>query len=126
MRYLCLSIAAMLCFLSLPQQAKASPLLGLWTENGGPGAARMAPCSDAPQRLCATGYDGLPNGTIGRKGAVVLRDLKPDGQKRWRGTYLDGGRTLPATVKLVANGKVTMRVCLVVLCQTVTYTRVGE
>jgi uncharacterized protein (DUF2147 family) len=126
MKNVCLCVIAMLFVVALPQQAKASPLLGLWTENGGPGAARIAPCSGAPQLLCATGYDRRPDGSVGRKGAVVLRDLKPVGKNRWRGTYLDGNRKLPATVTITANGKVTMRVCLLVLCQTASYTRIGD
>jgi uncharacterized protein (DUF2147 family) len=119
-------ILGMICLLSPLNPVHASPLLGIWIEDNGPGAARIAPCTEAPQRLCATGYDRLPNGKIGRKGAVVLRDLQPDGKNRWRGTYLDGDRKLPATVRLVANGKVTMRVCLLVLCQTATYARIGD
>jgi uncharacterized protein (DUF2147 family) len=126
MKYLCLCILAMIWTLSPLDAARASPLLGMWTENGGPGAARIAACGSATEPLCATGYDRLPDGSVGRKRAIVLRDLKPDGKNRWRGTYLDGNRKLPATVKLVAKGKVSMRVCLLILCQTVTYTRIGD
>jgi uncharacterized protein (DUF2147 family) len=76
--------------------------------------------------LCATGYDRNADGSVGRKRGIVLRDLKADGKNRWRGTYLDGSRKLPATVTLTANGKVTMRVCLLMFCQSVTYTRIGN
>ncbi|MCL9998934.1 MAG: hypothetical protein NBV68_06100 [Erythrobacter sp.] len=126
MKKLCLyPLAALLGTVPL-QPAQASGLLGMWTENGGPGAARIAPCGAAADQLCATGYDRNPDGSVGRKRAVVLRDLKPDGKNRWRGTYLDGSRKLPATVTLVAKGKVSMRVCLLILCQTVSYTRIGD
>lgn len=126
MRYLCLCILALIWTLLPLHAAQASPLLGLWTENGGPGAARIAPCGAAPILLCATGYDRLPDGKVGRKREVVLRDLKPDGKNRWRGFYLDGNRKLPAKVKLVAKGKVTMRVCVFVICQTASYSRIDD
>ncbi len=120
-----LSFALFFAFSPL-HAAQESPLLGMWTENGGPGAARIGPCSAAPTLLCATGYDRNADGSVGRKRGIVLRDLKADGKNRWRGTYLDGSRKLPATVTLTANGKVTMRVCLLMFCQSVTYTRIGN
>lgn len=126
MRRLATYLCAIVLAFHAGGEASASPLLGLWTEDGGPGAARIAPCATAPQRLCATGYDRLPDGSVGRQRAVVLRDLKADGQKRWRGTYLDGTRKLPAVVSLVAPGAVTMRVCLLVFCQTAKYKRIAD
>lgn len=126
MSRLCLCILAALLVLFPSEPASASPLRGMWTEVDGPGAARIAACTTPSNRLCATGYERRTNGSIGRAVGLVLVDLREDGPRRWRGTYLDGNRRLPATVRLVSPTMVTMRVCLLVLCQTVSYRRTSE
>lgn len=101
-----------------------SPLLGTWTEINGPGAARIEPCKQTAGRLCATGLARRPNGQPGRVDAgIVLSDLALDGPNRWRGTYHDGKRLLPATVRLVSPRVVEMKVCILMFCQTARYAR---
>jgi len=101
-----------------------SPLLGTWTEINGPGAARIEPCRTTPDRLCATGLARRPNGQPGQtETGLVLSDVTLDGPNRWRGTYHDGKRLLPATLRLMSPRVVEMKVCILMFCQTAQYAR---
>lgn len=104
--------------------ATHSPLLGVWTEINGPGAARIEPCKKSSGRLCATGLARRPNGLPGRvDDGLVLSNLALEGPNRWRGSYHDGKRLLPATLRLVTPRIVEMKVCIFLLCQTAKYAR---
>jgi len=104
--------------------ANHSPLLGIWTEINGPGAARIELCKQTAGRLCATGLARSKDGQPGRVDAgIVLSDLALDGPNRWRGTYHDGKRLLPATVRLVSPRVVEMKVCILLFCQSARYAR---
>ncbi|MBY0285187.1 MAG: DUF2147 domain-containing protein [Sphingomonas sp.] len=101
-----------------------SPLLGTWTEIDGPGAARIEPCSKTPGRLCATGLARRAKGQPGQvETGLVLSDVTLDGPNRWRGTYHDGKRQLPATLRLMSPRVVEMKVCILMFCQTARYAR---
>jgi uncharacterized protein (DUF2147 family) len=102
--------------------APASPLVGVWVEVNGPGMARIAPCSAAPDRLCVTGLSRKAGGVTVEIG-LVMTDIRATGSNRWRGTYLDGKRTLPATLRIVGERRVELKVCLLFLCQTASYER---
>ncbi|MBY0520311.1 MAG: hypothetical protein K2P79_07795 [Sphingomonas sp.] len=104
--------------------ANASPLIGIWTEINGPGAARIEPCGQKPGKLCATGLARRGNGNQGRvDSGIVLSDLIADGPNRWRGSYHDGKRLLPATLRLMSPRVVEMKVCVMVFCRTARYGR---
>jgi uncharacterized protein (DUF2147 family) len=100
----------------------SSPLLGVWIEMNGPGVARIDHCPDNPGRLCAVGLARGADGSHEPTGPV-LEGIRPDGANRWRATYLDGGRRFPATLRLTGEHRVEMRVCILVLCERVTFTR---
>jgi len=101
-----------------------SPLLGTWTEIDGPGAARIVPCTQHTQELCAIGLARRANGESGRaETGIVLSDLTPIGSNRWRGLYHDGGRRLPATLRLMSPRVVEMKVCILLFCQSAHYGR---
>lgn len=102
--------------------AKVSPLAGTWSEVKGPGLARIGPCPDAPTLLCAMGLDRRAPGRP--ETGLVLTGIRPSGPAKWRGTYHDGSRRLPATIRFSGPQQVEMKVCLVVICQTATYARV--
>lgn len=103
-----------------------SPLLGTWTEINGPGAARIEPCRTTPGRLCATGLARRANGQPGQvETGLVLSDVTLEGPNRWRGTYHDGKRLLPATLRLMSPRVVEMKVCILMFCQTAQYARVA-
>lgn len=117
-------LIALLVFFAVNAQAGTiSPLIGTWNEVNGPGMARINSCAVAKSTLCATGLGRNASGQIVDTG-LVLTDVRPDGVNRWRGTYHEGKRKLPATLRLVSPQQVTMKVCLLVICQTATYARV--
>jgi uncharacterized protein (DUF2147 family) len=104
--------------------AASSPLLGVWTEIDGPGAARIVPCAQRTGQLCAIGLAPQANGRPERaESGIVLSDLTPIGGNRWRGTYHDGGRRLPATLRLMSPRVVEMKVCILLFCQSARYRR---
>jgi uncharacterized protein (DUF2147 family) len=101
-----------------------APLLGVWIEVNGPGAARIEPCKGMPERLCAVGLARRTNGQAGlADDGIVLSDLKLDGPNSWRGRYHDGKRLLPATVRFMSPQVVEMKVCVFVICQSARYAR---
>jgi uncharacterized protein (DUF2147 family) len=102
--------------------APVSPLLGVWAEVNGPGMARLAPCPRSAELVCATGLSRNSAGKVTEKG-LVLTDVRLEGANRWRGTYHDGSRKLPATLRMAGPNQVQMKVCLLVICQTATYAR---
>lgn len=99
----------------------ASPLVGVWIEVDGPGKARIAPCADAADRLCAIGLAQRAGTTV--ETGLVLSNIREAGISRWQGTYHDNKRHLPATLRLLDQRRVEMKVCVFILCQTATYTR---
>jgi uncharacterized protein (DUF2147 family) len=102
--------------------ATPSPLVGTWTEVGGPGMARIAPCTGTPGMLCAMGLARKKSGGLAETG-IVLSEVRPDGANRWRGTYHNGKQKLPATLNQTRAGEVSMKVCMLMLCQTAIYRR---
>jgi len=103
--------------------AAPSPLVGTWTEIGGPGMARIESCKTADGALCAVGLSRNKVGKIVETG-LVLSDVRPDGTDRWKGTYHHGKQKLPATLSLIDQRQVKMRVCMLMLCQTAVYARI--
>lgn len=113
--------AALTAVAPMPER---SPLVGVWIEVNGPGAARIEPCRQLQDRLCAIGMAPRSNGQTGMvDDGIVLSDLKLDGVNRWRGSYHDGNRLLPATVRFMSPQVVEMKVCVFVICQSVRYAR---
>lgn len=102
--------------------APQSPLSGVWVEVNGPGKARIGPCPQTPDRLCAFGLDRSVADRPVETG-LVMSDVRPSGTGRWKGSYHDGTRRLPATLQLVSAREVRMKVCLLMLCQSATYVR---
>ncbi len=103
--------------------AAPSPLAGTWTEIDGPGAARIAPCADTPNLLCAIGLDRRRGSRERVDGAVVLSQITPAGANRWRGRYHDGGQRYGATLRLLDAATVEMKVCILFVCQSARYAR---
>jgi len=105
-------------------QTALSPLLGVWTEIDGPGAARIVPCAQSTGQLCAIGLARRANGQPGRvDSGIVLSGLTPLGGNRWRGIYHDGSRRMPATLRLMSPRVVEMKVCILLFCQSARYGR---
>lgn len=107
-----------------PVAQALSPLIGTWTEINGPGAARIAACAKAPDRFCAVGLARRTSDGAARvETGTVLSDVAVTGLNQWRGTYHDGKRLLPATLRMIDRDVVEMKVCIFVLCQSARYRR---
>jgi uncharacterized protein (DUF2147 family) len=119
-------IISILALATAASAAAPSPLDGVWSEINGPGAARIAPCSRQGQAMCATALRRAAGGApVASDGHLVLRSVVPDGNNRWKGTYIDGSRALPATLRFAARDVVEMKVCILFICQSARYRRVG-
>jgi uncharacterized protein (DUF2147 family) len=117
-----LFVLLLVCAFKSHAAGPVSPLVGTWTEVDGPGIARIGPCPGTPAMLCATGLARKKAGGMAETG-IVLSEVRPDGANRWRGTYHNGKQKLPATLSMARPGEVSMRVCILVLCQTAVYKR---
>lgn len=107
------------------EAATPSPLVGTWTEIDGPGAARIAPCATAPERLCAIGLERRAGSTDRVEGGIVLSDIAVSGTNAWRGRYHDGRRRYAASLRLLGPATVEMKVCVLFICQSARYGRSG-
>lgn len=115
-------LLAVAFFVGQATAAPSSPLIGLWLEVGGTGAARIEPCANNRKQLCAMGLSRR-SGAAPIETGIALSAIQPSGENRWRGAYHDGTRKLPATLRMANANRVEMKVCILVLCQTATYTR---
>ncbi len=104
-----------------------SPLVGTWASPGDLSAARIGPCVRDSGELCAVVVrETVAKGELPTLGQVILHGLRPDGPGRWKGVYIMGRQTLPATVRLRRPGVAEMTVCRWPLCRTVAYRRVDS
>lgn len=115
-------LLAIAFFFGKATAAPSSPLIGLWLEVDGPGIARIEPCANNRKQLCAMGLSRR-SGAVAIETGIALSAIQPTGENRWRGSYHDGKRKLPATLRMANANRVEMKVCILVLCQTATYTR---
>lgn len=119
-------IISIIALATAASAATPSPLDGVWSEIDGPGAARIAPCPNQPLAMCATALrKKAGSAPVASDGHVVLKAVVPDGTNRWKGTYMDGTRALPATLRFAARDVVEMKVCILFICQSARYRRVA-
>jgi uncharacterized protein (DUF2147 family) len=119
-------IISILALAAAASATSPSPLDGVWSEIDGPGAARIAPCPNQSQTMCAFALrKKAGSAPVASDGHAVLKAVVPDGNNRWKGTYIDGSRALPATLRFAARDVVEMKVCILFICQSARYRRVG-
>jgi len=103
---------------------EAADVRGLWRSADGSAKVRIAPCADAPVRLCAVVIADKPEpGERSAVGVVGMSDIVADGPKRWKGQYQNGDQRLPATLRMRAPDRIDMRVCVGLFCSTEQYVR---
>lgn len=116
------SLAALALAVALPASA-ASPIAGRWLTADGGAVVAIAPCGAT---LCGRIVQVLKtdNPDRARKaiGVAVLTGLTPDGDG-WKGQLLNPktGKTYNARVTR-DGGKLNVRGCVSVICQTVVWT----
>jgi uncharacterized protein (DUF2147 family) len=107
--------------------AEDAGILGRWSPMDGSAIINVAPCATQAARLCAVvEQETLAPGEQSLRGQVVVRDLAPSGNGRWRGRYVESGVDYGATVRLVSARLVEFRICVApFLCETERYQRAG-
>lgn len=127
-----------------PVQAKSASPAGNWVTEGGWATVRVEPCPGRVDQLCG-GIISLkqPNDLRGRPkrdtanvdpklrgrpivGMPFITDFRAAGPNRWTGgrIYNPGdGKTYASNLSLNANGTLRVRGCVLVICQSQTWTR---
>jgi hypothetical protein len=118
------------CMLAAPAAGQTTgptpALAGLWSPRDASSVIEVAPCAANAGRLCAVVVrERIAPGEPSLAGQVVVRDLAPARNGRWRGRYVEDGADYAATVRLVSADEAEFHVCAApLLCQTERYRRV--
>jgi uncharacterized protein (DUF2147 family) len=94
--------------------------VGLWAAKDGSVSVQIAPC-EAKDAYCGTvTKEKLEAGAQSQMGKTVIKDLKFDRKKGWRGIFLaDDGGTYKATAKFRGATEVAFKICaFAFLCDT--------
>jgi uncharacterized protein (DUF2147 family) len=106
--------------------AEDASILGRWAPMDGSAVIAVAPCARQAGLCAVVEQEMLAVGEQSLLGQVVVRDLVPAGQGRWRGRYVESGVNYGASVRLVSTRVIEFRVCVApLLCQTERYQRAG-
>ena len=124
----------------------ADPAEGEWLVQGGDARVRIAPCPARADRLCGvvvwlkaprdeTGqpkHDAHnPDAALRSRpiiGLQLIRDFNAAGDGRWEGGKIydpKTGRTYAAKLRVAADGTLKVDGCVMMFCQTQTWTRVS-
>ena len=129
-----LSLVAVAVVLAIPA-VTAARITGTWRNPAGTVEVGMAPCGP---RLCGTvvwasdrAKDDAANGGTDRLvGTQLFRGLVADGPGRWSGTVFvpDLGQTVQGSLAQVGSDALEVSGCVIpgLVCQTQTWTRVGD
>jgi len=139
-------ILAAAAALAATQARAADPAEGDWLVQDGEAKVRISPCQGRTDRLCGaivwlksprdeTGQPkhDVKNPEPGMRirpilGLPLIRDFRASGPGRWEGgTVYDpkSGRTYEGKLQVAADGKLKLAGCVMVFCETQTWTRAG-
>jgi uncharacterized protein (DUF2147 family) len=125
-------IAAMLLMAFQAGTATAADIRGEWVNKGPTAIIRIAEC---PTGLCGTVIwsapkakrDAARGGTAELDGTVVMFDVVPASERRWRGRLFlpDQNRTVRATIELRGANQLRVKGCELggLLCRSQGWTR---
>jgi uncharacterized protein (DUF2147 family) len=133
-----LALAIGLTLVAAPAFA-ADPVEGEWLVQDKGGKVHIAPCPGKPDRMCgATTWvkDSAkvldvknPDAALRTKpllGQQVMRDFKQAAPGRWTGGKIydpKTGKTYDSKMSAAANGSLKVDGCILMICQTQTWTR---
>ncbi len=98
---------------------------GTWAAKDGSVSVKIAPC-EAKDTYCGTvTKEKLEAGAQSQMGKTVIKDLKFDRKKGWRGIFLaDDGGTYKATAKFRGATEVAFKICaFAFLCDTQVFSK---
>ncbi|NJS13318.1 MAG: hypothetical protein HC788_00465 [Sphingopyxis sp.] len=105
----------------------ASPHYGVWRQDDGSVTVRIAACPQSTAACATVIAERIQPGEPSLLNQTVVRDMIPNGARRWRGRYVVDGQSLNATARLLSDDRLTMRVCaLAFLCDSIRLERIGR
>jgi uncharacterized protein (DUF2147 family) len=122
--------------------AAPDPVVGEWMSQDGAGKIALAPCSSNPALLCGaiTWVDPKrpqkdihnPDPSLRTRpivGVMVVKDMKNQGPGNWGGGKVydpESGKTYNGKVRAISTDKVHLDGCVLMVCQSQTWTRTPQ
>jgi uncharacterized protein (DUF2147 family) len=100
----------------------AEPIYGVWVRDGPPDD--KLEFYDCKGKLCARGTLPLPDGSPAPE---ILRKAAKNGENSWKGDLFnpEDGKTYTGSITYDSTNKLTLSGCLMIFCQSETWTRVS-
>ena len=100
----------------------AEPIYGVWVRDGHPDD--KLEFYDCKGKLCARGTLPLPDGSPAPE---ILRKAAKNGENSWKGDLFnpEDGKTYTGSITYDSTNKLTLSGCLMIFCQSETWTRVS-
>jgi uncharacterized protein (DUF2147 family) len=135
-------LAAAVTFSASAAAAAPDPVVGEWLSQDGAGKIALAPCSSNPALLCGaiTWVDPKrpqkdihnPDPSLRTRpivGVMVVKDMKNQGPGNWSGGKVydpESGKTYNGKVRAISTDKVHLDGCVLMVCQSQTWTRTTQ
>lgn len=105
---------------------QASPEIhGKWRAVDGSVTVNISSCSDTAHSCATVVEEVLQPGEESNLGKMIVKDIRKDVQKGWKGKYIDGKSTYDADIKSKENGQIDFKICVMLfLCETLSFARV--
>jgi uncharacterized protein (DUF2147 family) len=95
-------------------------LSGLWRQDDGSVTVRVAPCSNSKNWCATVVEERLQPGEPSLLNQMVVRDMKPNGKKGWKGKYVVDGQSMSATAKMLRADTISFKICAIAfVCDTI-------
>lgn len=95
-------------------------LSGLWRQDDGSVTVRVAPCRNSTNWCATVVEERLQPGEPSMLNQMVVRDMKPNGKKGWKGKYVVDGQSMSATAKLLRADTISFKICAIAfVCDTI-------
>lgn len=106
-------------------EAQTSAIIdGTWRAKDGTSTVVIAPCPNGADRCATVIGERLDPGQPSNLNQIVVRDIRPDKKRGWRGRYIADGADYKASVKLSGNDAFNFKICAVAfLCETQPFVR---
>lgn len=117
-----LRLAALMAMLGPFSAMAAEPIYGVWVRDGHPDD--KLEFYDCAGKLCARGTLPLPDGSPAPE---ILRKAAKNGDNSWKGDLFnpEDGKTYTGSITYDSTTKLTLSGCLMIFCQSETWTRVS-
>lgn len=117
-----LRLAAVLAICGPFAAQAAEPIYGVWVRDGHPDD--KLEFYDCKGKLCARGTLPLPDGSPAPE---ILRKAAKNGDNSWKGDLFnpEDGKTYTGSITYDSTNKLTLSGCLMIFCQSETWTRVS-